>query len=237
MSRFTDRTNARALPLDKLLESRNLTLIRDSTEAQDVLPFLLHLTKSLATVSKLTASDVLFITTRSRSELTSDETHIYPVFHRATASARPAFTALDPYRKFSTACLEIKQVSGKAINSFHSWITDTIRKNNAKVVIIECLQALKFTFGVCPSAYVRTLLSNNSGIAVIAAAPTECGVDGDVASLEDIADNVIDLNDLRTGAAVDVSGTYVMTKTAGKWAISPNELKYRATTSSFQLFT
>ena len=104
------------------------------------------------------------------------------------------------------------------------------------VVLVECLHALKFVFGINPAAFVRSLSSLHEGISVIACAPTGCDLDEEITSLVTVGDMIIELTDLRTGYAEDIDGMIRVAREGGRW-IDGSARRYKITTTGFNIYT
>lgn len=106
-----------------------------------------------------------------------------------------------------------------------------------RVLVIECLHSLSFCFAIDSPAFIRTLTSAPFNLSVIVSAPIGCGIDKDISNLCSIADNVIELSDLRTGVAVDIDGLITVYKRNGQWSLagSKKSTRYKITTNSFNI--
>lgn len=106
-----------------------------------------------------------------------------------------------------------------------------------RVLVIECLHSLSFCFAVDPPAFIRTLTSAPFNLSVIVSAPIGCGIDKDISNLCSIAENVIELSDLRTGVAIDIDGLITVCKRNGQWSLagSKKSTRYKITTTSFNI--
>lgn len=214
-------------------EGSHLALIRDSTEAGDAIPFLLHISKFLSTTTQ--KQKVLFVSTRSRVSYNShDITHVYPVLSRAMEAATAALVKLDLYTiqkpHFSLGDAQMQK-------TFTCEVITAVRERKPTVVIVECVQALKMVFGVDPSGFSRSLLLPEFRLNVIIGCPTQCGVDADIRSLEDIADVIFDLSDLQTGVSMDVDGIVRIAKEGGRWQSRNAWSRYSLTEAALKIHT
>lgn len=215
----------------------HLTLVRDATDASDSIPLVLNIAKTLTNPTRpaTSAPGVLFLSTRSRSQyIEGDAIHSHPVLSRAAAVATATCVSLDPYTvqtpAFATSELDFqRELTNKVI--------DTAHQQGLHLVVIECVYSLKAIFGVNPSAFVRSLLSPAVNLSVLAACPTGCSIDGDIASLSDIADSVFDLQDLQTGVATDVDGMLRVAKEKGRWKPAAYARRYQVTDASLKIYT
>lgn len=120
-------------------------------------------------------------------------------------------------------------------------------RDGARVVLVECLHALEFASGVCPTEFVKGVLGMDEGVAVCAVWPVGVarggglgrngeGVDAQV--LAELAHVVVDLAALATGVAVDVDGLVRVAKEGGRWRRNPatSTFRYRITDSSVKFY-
>lgn len=214
-------------------EGSHLTLIRDSTDAGDATPFLLHISKSISTATP--KQNVLFISTRSRTSYNPQDTsHAYPVLSKAMGAATATFVKIDPYTiqkpDFNLSNLQMQQ-------ALTCEVLTAVRERKPIVVVVECVQALRMVFGVDPSAFSRSLLVPELQLNVIVGCPMKCGIDTDIRSLEDIADVVFDLSDLQTGVSTDIDGTVRIVKEGGRWQPRNARKRYLLTEAALKIHT
>lgn len=233
-------TSARSAPalLDahRVLTTPTLSLLRDDTDAADAIPLLFHLTRSLHAPTPSptkSSSPIVIVTTRSRSIFPSATSHIYPHVSRAMRTVLSTYISIDPHNHFNPSqLLPVATATARFVNL----VTATVSKVQARVILIECLHALRYTFDVDPAAAVRSLLSHNTGLSVVAVAPVVPDLRLDLTNLSQLAENVIDLRDLRTGTAPDVDGLITVTKRDGKWTQSEQQRRYKITDNNFTIY-
>lgn len=111
-----------------------------------------------------------------------------------------------------------------------------MKATSANVVVVECLHALQTVFAVDILPFIRTLTTMNTGLSVMFSAPVHCGIDQQIATLSEMADTIIDLNNLQTGYAPDVDGTLKLVKQQGKWQLNSSSNRYKITEPSFKIY-
>lgn len=213
-------------------DAGHVTLIRDSTDANDAVPFQFHLAKNLNSVIK---HKILFLSTRTRTSFVQgDRAHIYPSTSDIISTSTAGMMTLD---LFTIQQPDFSLSKHEMYVRLTDKVFELIKAKAITLVIIECLQSLKVIFGVDPKAFVRSILSHGTNIRILAASPVGCNVDKDVQNLAEIADLVLDLFDLKTGVATDIDGVLSVTKDRGRWKseivrrryfMTPNALKVQA---------
>lgn len=236
---MTTNTSAsdKLVDLDNLIKPACITIMRDATDAADSVPLVIQLTRTLITANLVQPQQVLILTTRSRATFTEPTPHVHPTLPRNSMRHLSGCRSVDPHPVFTPTC---SQTPTNAMRQLVDLITDSLAKDSAtcepRLVVIECLHALRFAFAVDPSAFVRTLTTlRPNGLAVILAAPIACGIDDDLSSIAYIADNVIDLTDLRTGIAIDIDGLITVSKQNGKWQKNSQSRRYKITETAFKI--
>lgn len=236
----TSLSTSKLLDVDRLLSTPTITLIRDGTDANDSIPLALHLTRTITSLKFLKSAQILLLTSRSNTAFSKTVTHAYPVVSRDMVMSLTYCTPIDPYPYFNVSTSsKSSPVSITTMNAIVKLIRSTIDKapNSAKprLLIIECIHSLKFVFSVDPSALTRVLTSSSFGLAVVLAAPFGCGVNEEMSDISTIADNIIDLSDLRTGVATEIDGLLSLTKSNGQWNPKAVPRRYKVTQSSFNI--
>lgn len=223
---------------DLLLAEAAVTVMRDSTDAADSIPLLFHLVRSFLTARKLVARQVVILTTRTRPSYTEPSPHIHPVVPAAVSHALSSCHAVDAHPQFRpTRPLTHSDALRQLIFTVQAAISDASSFVKPRLVVIECLHSLRFSFAVDPSAFIRSLSAIDPSISIIMAAPVACGIDRDLSSITSLAHNVIDLSDLRTGVATDIDGHIVVAKSNGRWLSDPQQRRYKITDRTFTIST
>lgn len=221
---------------DLLLSSATVTVLRDGTDAADSISLVLHLIRTLSTAQKLKAQQVVIVTSRTRTSYSEPTLHVHPVVPRSVTHAFSSCRIVDPHPHFQPATpYRPADALDKLLSSMYNVIADDTFSFKPRVVVIECLHALRFSFAVDPSAFVRSLSALDPTVSVIMAAPIGCGIDGDLSSITTLAHNVIDLSDLRTGVATDIDGLIAVSKSNGRWISNPQHRRYKITDTSFSI--
>lgn len=214
-----------------IVAGKNITVIRDATEAAESLSLLHHLIHIVTATSSLTSDQILFISTRTRTSFKSPTPHIYPKTSSSTSHALTSCTVLDPY------LLPLDPTNpNQSICSLVNEVDQLVSRLSIRVVFVECMYSLRFVFGIHAPSFVRTLTSLGTGLSVIIAAPTACGIDNNIFSLIDIADTVIDLSDLNTGVAIDIDGLIRISKQNGQWATKHPPKRFKVTNTAFNIY-
>lgn len=214
----------------------NLTIVRDSTNAADAIPLMHHFLRALTISKRISRKEILFVSTQTRSVISpKSNTYIHSPITRAVESSFTCSTACDPFALFASV-LE-KEEESHITRKFLEFVSAAIKRTCAKLVVIECLYSLRFSFGVNVSAFLRSLSFLNEGIPVMLSAPIEREMDAELSVLADQADNVIDLFHLHTGYASDVDGTLAVSKQEGRWLVTRRNRRYKITDSSFKIYS
>lgn len=223
---------------DLLLSESSITVMRDSTDAADSIPLLFHLVRSFLTARKIVARHVVILTSRTRSSFSEPSPHIHPVVPGAVSHALSACHTVDPHPQFlPTQSLTSADALNHLISSVQVATSEVSLSSKPRLIVIECLHALRFSFAVDPSAFVRSLTAIDPSLSIIMAAPVACGIDKDLSSITSLAHNVIDLLDLRTGVATDIDGHVVVSKSNGQWLSHPQQRRYKITDKTFNIST
>lgn len=245
------------IDVNKLLSSPTLTLIRDGTDAGDGIPLALHLIRSIVNLPDvpLDSSRFLFLATRSRVEFvksqTQSDSHIYPHISRDVMTSLSCCKAIDPYTHPNlTQCFDNNnsiEAQSSAISSMLKLLTPHFNfhvdtnapintSHNPRVLVIECLHSLSFCFSVDPVAFIHAAMSPPFNLAIVTTAPTNCGIDRNIANLSALAHNLFDMNDLKTGVAVDIDGLLTISKRNGHWTRQQTKpLRYKIAATSFNI--
>lgn len=231
---ISQASSSKFLDLQKLLLSPTITIICDDTDAGDAISLALHLIRTLVTSKMVEPDEVLVLTTRLHASFPKSTPHIYPFISRDTKLSLSDCKPVDPHPHFDLTSLSSSTLSFNImLKLICTAIEEAPATSKPRLIIIECLNALRFAFGVDPSAFVRTLTGLN--LSVIACAPTACCIDENISDISTIADNVINLSDLRTGVAVDIDGLISVPKTSGQWILKCESRRYKITPSAFNI--
>ncbi|PXF46472.1 hypothetical protein BWQ96_03707 [Gracilariopsis chorda] len=218
-----------------ILSAKNVTLIRDATDAADALPLLHHLVRVLSLSKHLSPPEILFLTTNSRAQIPpTSKTCLFPFLTRSTQIAFAHSTPCDPYTFFEHP--HEKQSSAQSTKQFLRFVSAAAKTSSAKVIVVECVHALQTVFAVDILPFIKTLTTMQKGLSVMLSAPVHCGIDRQIATLADMADTIIDLNNLQTGYAPDVDGTLKLVKQQGKWQLNSSTNRYKITEPSFKIY-
>lgn len=228
-------STSKLLDVDHLLSAPTVTLIRDGTDANDSIPFALHLARTITSSYSLKSTEILFLTSRSITAFSETKSHSYPVISRDMTVSLTSCTPVDPHPYFSVSNPSPSAASLNAIVKLIRSAIAQVPNSKPRLLILECIHALKFAFSVDPSALTRVLTSSVFGLAVVLAAPFDCGVNEEISDISAIADNIIDLSDLRTGVATEIDGLLTLTKFNGQWIPKSNPRRYKVTQSTFNI--
>lgn len=227
------------LKSDCLAISGCVTLINDFTEAQDSIPMLSRMATAIIASNPrshpLGSPQVIFISSRSRTKYSCcDRTHVHPIRSRVNTSLHAGFVRIDPYSiEISNRAEYDMEYQQLLIQE----VTDAAQKSSCRLVVIECLYSLECVFGIDPVAFVRSVLGCNASLSILLGFPAGWAYDYRVDGLNELADHILDLHDLRTGVAEDVDGTIRISKQEGRWCVVKTSSRYRVTESSFIINT